>query len=334
MTSQRHLEVFNPAPQLCPDFHQFRRFPVEVRCLIWEQALSHERWIRIDLHSPKNWETLPDPHPPGEYEFTIYKQWKISKLFRTTRESRRVALGFYRVQLPCWHRWDRKRDISKKTTLYICPELDTLEVKDMRTNSCDGTRSPSYHACPVYGSTLGFKRLPFDPRLGDKHLKRISTGPHDPRPEFHEWFRTLQALGVQHHHKVNYQFGICTETDSGRDVQKRGPYTNDRDAAAKWFYQNEQGFQSKWQERFAREGMEYPPIEEQGLEHAPQQAIGFWLFSLESIAPLPDIDTSFRRYRPCCPEFKRIAVTGSYRSRGEGHDRFLAHIVEKKASRQ
>lgn len=368
MTSQRHVEVFNPVPQPCSNFHQFRRFPEEIRCLIWEKALSYERWIRIDLHLPRDWETLPDPRPPGEYEFSIYKQWKISKLFRTTRESRRVALGFYRVQLPCWHRWDRRRGTPKKTTLYICPELDTLEFNDLRrfeyfandvwshdrlgvgivniatssyhtaleriwkldgrdkdllkealsrierfavmerrplvaTTGRDGIRSPSYHACPVYGSTLGFERLPFDSRLGDEHLKRISTGPQDPRPDFHEWFRTVRALGVQHHHKVNYQFGICAEEGTGS--QKKGPYTKDRDAAAKWFRQNEQGFQAKWQEKFGSEGMEYPPIKQQGLEHAPQQAIGFWLFSLESIAPLPDIDTEFKRYRPCCTNYKQ-----------------------------
>lgn len=373
MASQRHLEIFNPAPQPCLDFHQFRRFPTEIRCLIWEQALSHERWIRIDLRLPKDWRTLPRPRPRDMYEIRVYRQWKISKLFRTTSESRRVALSFYRVQLPCWYSWDKYRTTSKKTTLYICPELDTLEFNDvyhfeyfandvwahdrlhvgvvnLAMPSCDlflhktwrlggknkalfketllrierfvvmergsrmgwlnrdtasSIRSPSYHACPVYGSTFGFERLPCDPRLGDEHLKRILTGPHDPRMQFHEWFRTLKALGTRHNHKVAYQFGMCTESDYSSDAVYEGPYTNDRDAVAEWVRENEQRFQTRMREKFTREGMEYPTLEDQGLEQAPQQAIGFWLFSLESIAPLPNIDTSFGVYHQWNTRCKR-----------------------------
>ncbi|RBR21439.1 uncharacterized protein FIESC28_04976 [Fusarium coffeatum] len=306
------------------------------------------------------------------YEIKVYRQWKISKLFRTTSESRRVALSFYRVQLPCWYSWGKYWTTSKKTTLYICPELDTLEfdnthhfecfandvwthdrlrvgVVNLAMPSCDlflhktwrlggknkalfketllrierfivmergsrmgwlnrdktsSIRSPSYHGCPVYGNTFGFERLPCDPRLGDEHLKRIFTGPYDPRMHFHEWFRTLKALGIKHNHKVAYQFGMCIETDSRHDVHQ-GLYTNDRDAAAEWVRENEQRFQSMMREKFTREGMEYPPLEDQGLEQAPQQAIGFWLFSLESIAPLPKIGTSFKRYSQWSTKCKR-----------------------------
>ncbi|KAJ4113276.1 hypothetical protein NW768_011555 [Fusarium equiseti] len=373
MTSLSHLEVFNPAPQPYPAFHQFRRFPEEIRCLIWEQALSHERWIRIDLHPPKGWRTCPRPRPRGGYEINVYRQWKISKLFRTTRESRRVALSFYRVQLPCWYSWDKNRTTSKKTTLYICPELDTLELNDtyrfeyfahhvwthdrlrvgavnLAMRSCDlflhktwrlggrdkdlfkeallrierfvvmerrsqmgwldrdetsSKRSPSYHACPVYGSTFGFERLPCDPRLGDEHLGRVFTGPYDPRMHFHEWFRTLKALGIKHNHKVAYQFGMCTESDYSSDDVYEGPYTNDRDTAAEWVRENEQKFQSRMREKFAREDMQYPPLEDQSLEQAPQQAIEFWLFSLESIAPLPKVGISFKRYSQWSAKCKR-----------------------------
>jgi hypothetical protein len=122
--------------------------------------------------------------------------------------------------------------------------------------------------------------------------------------QFHVWFRTLKALGIKHNHKVAYQFGICTETDSRHDAHQ-GPYTNDRDLAAEWFRENEQVFQSRMQEKFMRKGMKYPPLEQQCLEQAPPQAIGFWLFSLESIAPLADIDTSFKLYRQIYSDIKK-----------------------------
>ncbi|RGP76953.1 hypothetical protein FLONG3_4891 [Fusarium longipes] len=122
-STQRYLQIFNPAPPPCTEFHQFARFPPEVRCLIWEQALCHERWINIHVRTTMG-------APRSVYEIFICRPWKISKLFRITRESRRVALSFYRVKLPCWYTRDAYLSSQEemRATLYICPELDTFQL--------------------------------------------------------------------------------------------------------------------------------------------------------------------------------------------------------------
>ncbi|CAG7563823.1 unnamed protein product [Fusarium equiseti] len=132
MSSQQYLEIFNPAPKPCPDFHQFSRFPAEIRYLVWEQALSHERWVRVKLEQGLRHSDMKDA-PESDYEIYVHMNTKISKLFRTTRESRRVALRFYRVQPPCRYFLRSTFDGSpaeegKKGILYLCPELDTLSI--------------------------------------------------------------------------------------------------------------------------------------------------------------------------------------------------------------
>ncbi|OBS21523.1 hypothetical protein FPOA_07860 [Fusarium poae] len=357
--TQRYLQIFNPAPETCTDFHQFARFPPEIRCLIWEQALSHERWIRIFLTSHNN-DNTGRLMNFGRYYLCIYSRRNMSKLFRTTHESRRVALGFYRVQIPCFTRdWDREEN---KTTLYICPELDTLEVAGLKffelfaydvwardrlrvglvnlatrgvntrfytdwaldgrdkallkqallrierftvlnrdskqkwlgDNLRDPTPLPSdpvHRACPLFGNTIGFERLPYDPRLCEEHLKQIFTGPRDPRMQFHAWFRVLGLLGIKHDHKVDYRYGMCHQNHS-RGAQ----FGQDRNAAAEWVRKDEERFQSSLKTFCEVDGRYYSSPESQGLEEVPQQAIGFWLFPLKSLEPLVDPGIWFRNY--------------------------------------
>ncbi|RBR21438.1 uncharacterized protein FIESC28_04975 [Fusarium coffeatum] len=135
MSSQRYLEIFNPAPKPCANFHQFSRFPAEIRCLVWEQALSHERWVRVHLEQGF-WDSDMEDEPQPDYDIYVHINTKISKLFRTTRESRRVALRFYRVQLPCRYflqstHGGHPGEDGEKGILYLCPELDTLSVSTM-----------------------------------------------------------------------------------------------------------------------------------------------------------------------------------------------------------
>ncbi|KAL6913601.1 hypothetical protein FSST1_011361 [Fusarium sambucinum] len=366
---QRYLQIFNPAPETtCTNFHQFSRFPSEIRCLIWEQALSHERWIRVALVPPqKLWGMVPSSQIPRKNGIFVYhKHLKISKLFRISHESRLVALSFYRVQLPCLY-WKggpthQKEVEGNKATLYICPELDTLELETLRgfhhfaheiwtsdrlriglvnLATCgvnprpymdwtldgrdeallnqallrierftvlnrgsnnkwlrDGRRdpiaslySPEHRSCPVFGDTIGFERLSYDPRICEEHLKQISTGPKDPRMEFHGWFSVLDQLGIKHDHKVDYRYGMCHE-----DYSSKGRFGQDRDAAAEWVRKDEESFQSNMKEKCNTKGLKYPPPESQSLEQVPQQAIGFWLFPLESLEPLADPKIRFRSY--------------------------------------
>ncbi|KAH7189614.1 uncharacterized protein B0J16DRAFT_397571 [Fusarium flagelliforme] len=368
MSSQRYLEIFNPAPKPCPDFHQFSRFPAEIQWLVWEQALSHERWVRVKLEEGRRHSDREDA-PRPDYEIFVHMNTKISKLFRTTRESRRVALCFYRVQLPCWYFLQPRyggdpEEEGKKGILYLCPELDILSVftisrigylardmwardprrvglvnlaagavtarlgTDRRILKKSGTRrqllkqalsrverfivmrdqvprawtgenylspirslSDSVHrACPLNGGSVAFERLPYDPRLGEEHLKSVYTGLYDARIGFNEFEELLTKLGVKHNHKVDYRLALCSR---GYRFNSHPP-GNDRAAAAEWIRKEEEMFELKvkeWKqttedrEKYLGDGS----FEDQHLERVPQQAIGFWLFPVESLAARPDL---------------------------------------------
>ncbi|EEU42349.1 uncharacterized protein NECHADRAFT_79831 [Fusarium vanettenii 77-13-4] len=142
-SSNRHLQIFNPTPQPTETFPLFPRLPAEIRYLIWEQALSHERLLRINLEriatgekkSIKNSEkTQHGLLEPGHgYQIVLKERHAISKLFRVTSESRRAALSFYRVRLPCRYEWFENAE--NNGTLYLCPELDILEIKTEENGS-------------------------------------------------------------------------------------------------------------------------------------------------------------------------------------------------------
>ncbi|KAI8718215.1 2EXR domain-containing protein [Fusarium sp. LHS14.1] len=144
-SSNGHLQIFNPTPQPTETFPLFPRLPAEIRYLIWEQALSHERLLRIKLEriatreekSIKNSEKTQHglPEPGRGYQILLKERHAISKLFRVTSESRRAALSFYRVHLPCRYEWFENAESNG--TLYLCPELYILEIKT------DGNRHKS-----------------------------------------------------------------------------------------------------------------------------------------------------------------------------------------------
>ncbi|KAF5625001.1 hypothetical protein F52700_9376 [Fusarium sp. NRRL 52700] len=119
-----YLQIFNPPLEPCGDFYLFARFPDDIRWLVWEHYLSHERWIDITLKPGSFTGKRREQTSHQNYEIILDHRWKISKLFRTTSESRKAALAFYRVQLPCWY--ERKDKSMVNSTLYVCPELDTL----------------------------------------------------------------------------------------------------------------------------------------------------------------------------------------------------------------
>ncbi|KAF5611460.1 uncharacterized protein FSUBG_2293 [Fusarium subglutinans] len=121
----RHLQIFNPPLEPCGDFHLFARFPADIRWLVWQHSLSHERWIDITLDRFDYTDLAHEVRELAnseEYNIVLSHRWRTSKLFRTTTESRTAALAFYRVQLPCWYK--SKEKVMSRGRLYVCPELD------------------------------------------------------------------------------------------------------------------------------------------------------------------------------------------------------------------
>ncbi|KAL2676533.1 hypothetical protein Neosp_010294 [[Neocosmospora] mangrovei] len=134
--SGQHLQLFNPKPTTEGTFYPFPRLPIEIRCMIWEQELHHERFICVDLTSHEAQSEHIRPHTPWvqsdvAQNYLITSAWPaINKIFHINAESRSYATRFYRVQLPC--RYVREDRVEEKGIFYFNPELDTLEIKGMQ----------------------------------------------------------------------------------------------------------------------------------------------------------------------------------------------------------
>ncbi|RGP68900.1 hypothetical protein FSPOR_5106 [Fusarium sporotrichioides] len=186
--------------------------------------------------------------------------------------------------------WGRDNALAKQTLLRI--ERFTLlnrywKQEWLFTRRVDITpllSNPVYRACPVFGDAIDFERLLYDPRLCKEHLKQTYRGPMDPRNEFHAWFTVLELLGIKHDHKVDYRYGMC----HGEGEYSKDRFEQNRDAAAEWIRKDEWHFQSSLQRTWKINRLHYPPPESQDLEKVPQQAMGFWLFPLESLEPVDD----------------------------------------------
>ncbi|KAF4450071.1 acyl- oxidase [Fusarium austroafricanum] len=145
MSSKNHLKIFThdsspPGPKPT-SFPKFASLPTEIRLNIWKWTLRHQRIIQIRLHMhlvlhvnrAENGLPVP-PIYPGENDPSYYPvvqgQQVLSKLLRVNKESRMVALSFYRVHLPCWlTRGASKKDLWVPGTVYYNPEYDFLHIQ-------------------------------------------------------------------------------------------------------------------------------------------------------------------------------------------------------------
>ena len=133
------LQIINPPHRGTSTFRQFPRLPAELRDMIWEQSLCHERLIDVELAPGREPEHL-GLHRTLPYQRRLRASLQISdsflvvllgnrrsntKLLRVSSESRRAALRFYRVQVPCYCEREGR---AVERTLYLHPELDTLHI--------------------------------------------------------------------------------------------------------------------------------------------------------------------------------------------------------------
>ncbi|KAM5346167.1 hypothetical protein ACJ41O_009172 [Fusarium nematophilum] len=140
--SRQHVVLLRPSPanlqpgaRAADPFPQFNRLFPELRWMVWEQALSHERVLHVELREPL---AVNDDESKDEneaetndgYSIVLKERRAISKLFRVNAESRHVVLCFYRVQLPCHYQWNGQ--LEENGTLYFNPELDTLQFRNTK----------------------------------------------------------------------------------------------------------------------------------------------------------------------------------------------------------
>ncbi|RSM12117.1 hypothetical protein CEP52_002631 [Fusarium oligoseptatum] len=172
--SGQHLQLSNPKPKGEGIFSLFPRLPIEIRCLILEQELHHERFIRVELASHKahpEYVRQLSPWVQSDENYLIISEWPaINKTLHVNAESRSYASRFYRVQLPCRYRYGRDGRVEEKGIFYFNPELDNLEIKGMQ-----------YFAKP--------ESLPPVPEETDQELDQA------PQPAIGFWLFPIEFLG-------------------------------------------------------------------------------------------------------------------------------------------
>ncbi|KAF5687753.1 hypothetical protein FCIRC_2192 [Fusarium circinatum] len=93
-------------------FHLFPRLPTELRIMIWEQSLTCERYIKVELciidektGKMRRGGVIPGKvrRLTGPYRIIFHHPPKPSALYSTSIESRASAKRFYRIVLPCFY---------------------------------------------------------------------------------------------------------------------------------------------------------------------------------------------------------------------------------------
>ena len=117
-------------------FFPFPRLPVEIRLEIWRQSLQRQRLIHVYLEkrteqaATQTAASTDSVSKREKFEAIVDGYQALSKLLRINSESRWVALGFYRVRIPCWF---RERGLSQEVKskpglLLFNPEHDFLHI--------------------------------------------------------------------------------------------------------------------------------------------------------------------------------------------------------------
>lgn len=122
-------EVFTTLPAEKRTFSLFLKLPYELQHMIWLEALSQERLIKVHLGG--SWD---DGRYVGPYKITLRGPREtnapiLNQLLLTCSDSRRIAKRFYRVQMAC--EYHSRKDEWKKWypgVLYLCPELDIVHI--------------------------------------------------------------------------------------------------------------------------------------------------------------------------------------------------------------
>ncbi|KAF2176952.1 hypothetical protein K469DRAFT_721140 [Zopfia rhizophila CBS 207.26] len=140
MAVPQHLQIINPSYRHDEGvlFGQFQMLTTELRLCIWECAVQQQRLLEVEIEPPSD----PGDAPPysttnalnklisgHNYTATVRGFQAHSKLLRVNSESRKVALRFYRVHIPCYLRMSGERYGPRfKATFYFNPEYDFMHV--------------------------------------------------------------------------------------------------------------------------------------------------------------------------------------------------------------
>ncbi|KAH3908307.1 hypothetical protein HBH56_173280 [Parastagonospora nodorum] len=177
MATPNHLPFINLTYSHLHD-HSFEFFPmltIELRLQIWEYAVQQTRFLKIYLE-PLSQDTSTDPYSGLNalnkvvsnvgYTVTVKSLHCSSKLLAVSREARKAALRFYRIQVPCHIKVSegRRMPSSVQAPFYFNPAYDILHVKSALPLS--RTFVPFLHDLRAYDpKDVGILRLALDDEL-------------------------------------------------------------------------------------------------------------------------------------------------------------------------
>jgi hypothetical protein len=148
---------------------------IELRLQIWEYAVQQTRFLKIHLEPPSH-DTGTDPYSGLNalnkvvsnvgYTVTVKSLQCNSKLLAVSREARKVALRFYRIQVPYYIKVHegRRTPSSVQAPFYFNPAYDILHVKSALPLS--RTFVPFLHDLRAYDpKDVGILRLALEDEL-------------------------------------------------------------------------------------------------------------------------------------------------------------------------
>jgi hypothetical protein len=128
MSRENRFIIFNPKHRSTAEFHLFPQLPAEIRHLVWKTALQpHRRIISVKLEKTDGYVRDPNDDGTKGYRTVVRADQGFSKLLRVNRESRRVALRFYRLRMPACLR--HPGPVHKPMMLYVNPERDVVQIE-------------------------------------------------------------------------------------------------------------------------------------------------------------------------------------------------------------
>ncbi|KAI1195948.1 hypothetical protein F5X97DRAFT_227837 [Nemania serpens] len=140
---------------------------------------------------------------------------------------------------------------------------------------------------PIMSLTPSFDRLARDPRRNmERDLSRVYVGTFDPRRMVCMWQELLHRWNITHQPNGTpvYRLMVSTTGDA------RSSDIVDRESAAEWLRHEDKRWHSsqlRHADLIKRVGYNLPLESPEELEQAPRPAIGFWLFPIEAIGPVP-----------------------------------------------
>lgn len=156
---------------------------------------------------------------------------------------------------------------------------------------------------PIMSTIPTFDRVGPDPRVSmNRDMSRVYVGTFDPRQMVYGWLLFLDTWKISHRRPDSggpeYRFLVSYGWGSG-EVAKRAKKISGRESAAEWL-DREDAHWAKCQEYYAStipRLVDTLPIESpEELERVPRPAVGFWLFPLEALGPMPGLEGGSDEY--------------------------------------